>query len=296
MSGPQPGLVLLITVLALLAALLPLLWRGSTQASGFGLPRTAVARNLEKVEAADRARQPLPAERDVGRPPEPELFAPAALPLPFVDEPVQLLRADRPPQDAHQGEPPMSKTITTTTTYVIFLGWLAAPANAYDPIEKPKEDINAARLQKIETSIESLTKQVAELKGLMEGYNALLQSQANAKEIAALKAELEKLRAAYSSDVARLNAELAKVLALDGTRRAFAPPVANPTQGTIQLRNEWYLPVSVVIDGLAYRLDPGQVRNVARPIGAFSYEVIGVQPLVSRTLTAEQNFVIRIAP
>jgi len=188
----------------------------------------------------------------------------------------------------------MNKTLATTYTYIIFLGWLAAPAQTQEPISKSQDDTNA-RLQKIEATMDALSKQVSDLKLMLEGTSALLRAQANAKEIAALKEEVDKLRSAYQADVGRLNAELAKLQAADTTRRAFSPPTT-PPQGTIQLYNDWYLPVTVIIDAFAYRLEPGERRSVSKPVGPFSYEVVGVQAPVIRTLTADRGFVIRIAP
>lgn len=87
--------------------------------------------------------------------------------------------------------------------------------------------------------------------------------------------------------------------AVDGWRAAL-PPVnrtsayAAPATGSIVLLNTYPADVAIVIDGESYLLTPGERRVLSRPAGAFTYEVVGVQPPVRRTLAAGAAFPIHV--
>lgn len=67
--------------------------------------------------------------------------------------------------------------------------------------------------------------------------------------------------------------------------------------GSIVLQNTYPAEITVVVSGERYTLAPGEKRVLAgRPAGAFTYEVVGVQPPVERTLAANAVFPIQIHP
>ncbi len=95
---------------------------------------------------------------------------------------------------------------------------------------------------------------------------------------------------------------------LDGLRNARPPesrasnygsPGDTPASGTgsIVLLNTYPAEVTIVVDGERYTLAPGQRRVLAdRPAGAFTYEVVGVQPPVRRSLATGGTFPIHVHP
>ena len=95
---------------------------------------------------------------------------------------------------------------------------------------------------------------------------------------------------------------------LDGLRAARPPEsrasnsgppgdAAASGTGSIVLLNTFPADVTIVVDGADYTLAPGERRVLpGRPAGAFSYEVVGVQPPVRRTLAAGGTFPIHVHP
>lgn len=139
--------------------------------------------------------------------------------------------------------------------------------------------------------LSSVDKSVEELKKDVAAVNTVLQQQMLAKRLDELQKELAQLREALKQETERLHAALGQA-GKPEVRKAFAAPL--PT-GQIILRNDWSLPVTVSVDGIAYTLQPGQEQRVIRPAGTFSYEVHGWQTRRSRTLDAGEQFLIRIA-
>ena len=79
----------------------------------------------------------------------------------------------------------------------------------------------------------------------------------------------------------------------------YGPLGDAPTSGTgsIVLLNTYPADVTIVVDGEGYTLAPGERRVLAgRPAGGFTYEVVGVQPPVQRTLAAGGAFPIHVHP
>ena len=79
----------------------------------------------------------------------------------------------------------------------------------------------------------------------------------------------------------------------------YGPPgdAAASGTGSIVLLNTYPADVTIVVDGEGYTLAPGERRVLAgRPAGAFTYEVVGVQPPVQRTLASGGAFPIHVHP
>jgi outer membrane murein-binding lipoprotein Lpp len=65
--------------------------------------------------------------------------------------------------------------------------------------------------------------------------------------------------------------------------------------GRVRLTNEYLEEMSVVVNGVAYRLVPGQTRTVSVPAGTFTYQVLQLQPNVqTRTIAPDEEKPIRI--
>lgn len=178
---------------------------------------------------------------------------------------------------------------------------LLAPAVAARQDAKPSDakPAEAPKLEEVAKNLASLQKQAEEtaqlLKKMTEQLDKLtdvsLQTQANAADLKKLRERLEKLEV----DVVRLES------AAEKARRSFAaePPPSSGSaagRGTLRLENAYSLPMSVLVDGVTYTLQPGEIRNVERTAGSFTYEVPGVQANVLRSLTAGETFTIRIYP
>jgi uncharacterized coiled-coil protein SlyX len=197
-----------------------------------------------------------------------------------------------------------------------------APADSAKPSDKasskpsPGPENNAAQLEaqlaKCQSELAQLNKTVAELKqqltvlsqGLsavdksvdelkkdLAGVNAVLQQQMLAKRLDEVQKEIAQLRDTIRQETERLQAAIGSASKTE-VRKAFSPPLAT---GQIILRNDWSLPVSVTVDGTTYTLQPGQEQRVIRAAGTFTYEVHGWQPPRTRTLSAGEQFLIRIA-
>jgi hypothetical protein len=120
---------------------------------------------------------------------------------------------------------------------------------------------------------------------LMDLEKTVLQVQKNTSDLAALKDRLERLEE-------RMNRTAA---AVDNRRAgALGTPNMPMAMGQIELRNLYWTPITVVVDGYSYTLLPNEARYLNKQPGSFSYEVLGVQANVMRTLAAGETFTIRI--
>lgn len=168
--------------------------------------------------------------------------------------------------------------------------WLSPPGSAWADngaaLAEPDD-----RLKKLEQDVEALKKQLPEIKSTLESMlkqledvdKLALQVQANAQTLRRLREDLTKMLA----DLNKLQAG-----GPGGQRRAFSIP----DTGRVQLLNEWIAPATVVVDGLAYRLLPGEARMLTKPAGPFTYEVLNIQPMLARNVTPGEVFTIRIGP
>ena len=116
------------------------------------------------------------------------------------------------------------------------------------------------------------------------------------KSAAIPKGKAEELRE-LAKQVEQLRKELDRTLA--EMRRA--PPVRRqtsspPATGRIELVNAWTGPVTILIDGGTYDLQPRQTLGLTRAAGDFRYEVRGIQVPVTRSLGAGETFTIRVGP
>jgi hypothetical protein len=122
-----------------------------------------------------------------------------------------------------------------------------------------------------------------------------------------LQADAKKLTAAAAKnppasgdpdELKRQVADLQKKLndLRDELRRTGKTEAAAGENGQIEVSNRWTNAVTVVIDGVAYPVGPGEVRRITRAAGSFNYEVRDVQARVTRQLKAGETYTIRIEP
>jgi archaellum component FlaC len=87
---------------------------------------------------------------------------------------------------------------------------------------------------------------------------------------------------------------------LDGGSVSLRPDFDSTTtrgQARVRFINEFFEEMSVVVNGLSYRLLPGQERLISVPAGEFTYQVLQLQraPQVRR-IVADETKNIRIYP
>jgi ribosomal protein L29 len=207
-----------------------------------------------------------------------------------------------------QAQEPPEKSGSANPTGPSAPGEKPAPAKPANPDEANL----ASRLDKLQQELMQLSKAVGELKQeitvLRQGVatvdksvdelkkdvaavNTVLQQQMLAKRLDLLEQELARLRDTFKQEMDRLQSSIAQRSAPE-VRKAFAAPIAT---GQVIIRNDWSLPVTVSVDGIAYTVSPGQEQRVVRTPGTFTYEVHGWQAPRSRTLEAGEQFLIRIA-
>lgn len=152
---------------------------------------------------------------------------------------------------------------------------------------------DATRLDELAKDLGVLKKQAEETAVLLRKMTDQLdrmtevtqQTQKNANELKALRDRLE-----------RAELDLARIKADAGARRSFGydPPATQLGRGTIRLENTYSMPMTVLVGGVAYTIQPNETRYVEHGAGSFTYEVPGVQAPVVRTLAAGETFVVRI--
>jgi phage shock protein A len=75
------------------------------------------------------------------------------------------------------------------------------------------------------------------------------------------------------------------------------PPSGQAAAGRVRMVNSYMEPVTVVVNGRAYPLQPGETRLTDPiPSGTFTYEVLGVQPPMTRPLAAGETFTVTVYP
>lgn len=186
------------------------------------------------------------------------------------------------------------------------------PGEAADALNKLRRDLDdlKKKVDGLQETLNAATKQLEALDKLPAQVNKNTQDIAKlvtAQDLEAIKEELAKLQAALPKQLAKdieeckegiskVQTELSKLQQVE--RRAFSLPetLAATATGQVQLINAWMTPMTVVVDGLSYRLLPGDVRTVSRAAGNFTYEVLGLQPPVTRTVVAGRTFTIQIGP
>jgi septal ring factor EnvC (AmiA/AmiB activator) len=165
-------------------------------------------------------------------------------------------------------------------------------------------------------SVEGLRKDVEGLKNSVQSINIALELttqslKARTTELAETQAllkqvrdDLEKTKAQAGKMQDQLAAQTARCDGLTDTLTQVNRKLADMGRqaarlvegtGTIRLFNTYPEPVTVVVNSKPYRLDPNAtVELAAQPLGQFSYEVPGVKPPTTVTLTADRPFDIEV--
>lgn len=152
----------------------------------------------------------------------------------------------------------------------------------------------AADIEKLTLRLETLDRNLAsdlkELRGkvTMTDVNVA----AAQRDITDLKTQMLQLR----QDLDAMKAKMAAPSQISAYRAGSAPP-AMPALGRLRLVNSYFEPMTVIVNGRPYTVAPGgdQLTDPL-PAGAFTYEVLAVQPPRTRTLAANETFVVTIYP
>jgi hypothetical protein len=158
-----------------------------------------------------------------------------------------------------------------------------------------KKDIDA-----VKEDVAHLRKELDEMRNAKATAPRISGDLAPEPRIGANPQELQKEIGVLKEEIARLGKTLDELhnAAPSGTRiSAYPPSGAAAGTGTIRLSNTYTAEVTIIVNGERYTLAPGETRVLAgRPAGAFTYEVVGVQPAVQRTLVADGTFPILVHP
>lgn len=288
------ALAALITV-ALLAAAPRLPAPGGAVPAGFDLRAGRASPNLTNTSAEAPLRLesppgPLPAVPP--KPLPPEVRAVSAAPAPGEPEP------------SHPGESTMiakSKPLFPVML-AAFLASSPAAAQTDGPQEKDKDKV-------VQEQIKGLTKKVDDLTtNILDIQKSLKELDEVRTQLAEVKGQLDKL-AKGAPQVSRYGpsdkeldelrkqlADIQKTLKKWETTRVSAFP---PTEGQVELRNDYPQDMQFVVNGTAYTVRPYETRVVKAPAGTFSFSVPavpGYQAALTRTLGTEKPYVIRIFP
>ncbi len=167
-----------------------------------------------------------------------------------------------------------------------------------DAIQKSIKDLKAT-VESVKDALGGLPDALRDMKDLHAQRDLVAQrdkTQLNdiAEQIRQLKDEIESLRNRVSN--------LTRVAAYPPAGPYGAPPsdggaIARTSLGRVEMINTYPTEMSVVLNGRTYRLQPGE-RRLSDPIpaGTFTYEVLGVTPQYTRTLTPDQIFTIHVHP
>jgi peptidoglycan hydrolase CwlO-like protein len=176
--------------------------------------------------------------------------------------------------------------------------------NQLEGVQGVRKDVDA-----LKDAIRSLNSTVAQTQDMLK--TTQLSAEIKATELAAAQAQLKQLRDDLEktrSQAARMQeqitasgarcdglteelVDLRKKLA-DSSRQAAR--MTEPT-GTIRLFNTYTQPVSIVLNGRSYQLTPGETTVLSnQPVGTVTYEVLGISPRTTRTLTVERPLDIEV--
>jgi hypothetical protein len=115
-------------------------------------------------------------------------------------------------------------------------------------------------------------------------------SRTTALDLKNTKVELDELK----KQVVQLQKDVENLRSKTSITQSTYPPYQT---GRIRLVNTFSEPETIVLNRRSYRLAPGQEEILDnQPAGAFTFEVLGVQAAVSRTLVANETYTIQVYP
>ncbi len=166
---------------------------------------------------------------------------------------------------------------------------------AVDGIRKDVDGLKTT-VQSINVALELTTQNLkAKNTELAETQATLKQVRDDLEKARAQAGKMQDQIAAHSARCDGLTEELTDLRKrLNDTSRQAAR--LTEATGTIHLYNTYGQPVSIVLNGRSYQLDPGESHTLSnQPVGPVTYEVLGLSPRTIRTLTADRPLDIEVA-
>jgi hypothetical protein len=184
------------------------------------------------------------------------------------------------------------------------LNALTAALLAAHPVladEKREATTDAQRLEAIQKQLRELTARLGEMEKSFDDFKTTMETDLR------LGGQIARNHKDQIADLSRQVTQLHDDI--EAIRRAGASPqrtsgflstdTAAPPAGTgrVELINTYPEDVAVVVNGRTYHLRPGE-RRLTDPIpaGTFTYEVLGVTPMNTRTVAANRIFTVHIHP
>jgi hypothetical protein len=177
------------------------------------------------------------------------------------------------------------KGIKIALSAIMGAALLSAPAAA---------DPTAADPNELTKAVDRLEAAVKRMEAIEKGLNDYKLS--NSSAVSKLQTDLDLMRAKVQTiedDLRQL--KLATSPATTSKRETGS--AVNPKKARVKVTNEYFEMMSVDVNGISYRLVPGESRTIEVTPGAFTYQVLNVQltPQV-RTIDVGNEKSIRIFP
>jgi hypothetical protein len=202
----------------------------------------------------------------------------------------------------HRGESPMMSNWKALGFPLLLAGAIAASdaAQAQDAakpvdtsdLKKQIDEINKKlpTIDQLRTSVLAIDKDLQdEIKGRRE-HNATVDSKLEQiqNDVSALKSQMEQIRRDLEAAKSRPATQPTQISSYQSAAPAF---------GHVRLSNTYFDTVQIVVNGKRYDVAPTVTMLAdAVPAGNFTYEVMGVQGPVTRTIAANETFTISVHP
>jgi hypothetical protein len=215
------------------------------------------------------------------------------------------------PRDAQPGVSPMIKDWKSVSAFALMMGAMlhGSTAAAIDgpPTDEEKLDNIQKQLNNLTRTLtsvgESSVKAASAVNDLKRDLTGELNSmQASITNIGLSQAKTTKGLDDLREEMVRLRSEVdtlrAKVQTNSNYQALYNPnsTVTTPVgMGRVEIVNTYASEVAVVLNRRAYYVAPGETRTIENvPAGNFTYEVLGIQPPVTRTISPDKIFTVRV--
>jgi hypothetical protein len=234
----------------------------------------------------------------------PPLEPPTMTPMTSVEPALENGYADR---NSQPGDSPMMRNWKMLAFQTLLAGTLI-PAGAEAQVTgtdgKPPDTASILKeIQELKKTVSAMEAKVASsFRAMQDDMEKRLKKMEDDGIGAGLKVEktqtdLEDLK----KQVAQLRQDLDAIRnrASSSRESAYTPPANGPAAATgrVRLVNTFMDPMTIIVNGVRYQVAPGETRlSEPVPAGTFSYEVLGVQARLERTLAANETFTVTVYP
>jgi hypothetical protein len=199
-------------------------------------------------------------------------------------------------RDPYQGETPMMRTWKLLGLQTLLAALFAAAPSLGSNPSGAAADVE--KLQEIQKQLEDLKRSVIALEERIKDVRteSTASGQRVQNQLKDLSKDLNEQMSLLRTDMESLRSRLPAATRVS----AFPPSDTGPSPGTarVEMLNTYSQPVSIVVNNRrSYLLAPGE-RRLSDPIsaGPFTYEVLGVQPVVTRSIAADKTFTVWVHP